>query len=111
MMMSCALASVEHVHQELELMRVVQHCRGLVDVVADCRLGRGVRAELHTLLPTSSGGRFSSPGFGHVGLDTVELAIAGSHKGFWCSSHCADWLLPQRSLCRGKLERPVLLLA
>ena len=114
--MSCVLASVEHVPRDLELKRVVQHCRGLVDVVANCHRGRGVGAELHTLLPTSSGERFSSPGFRHVGLDAVALAIAGSHNGliilltlfFWCLSHCAGWLrhclqaLPEDTLFLGK---------
>ena len=33
-MMSRVLASVEHVPRDLELKRVVQHCRGLVEVVA-----------------------------------------------------------------------------
>ena len=35
-----------------------------------------------------------------MGLETVAFSIAGSHKGFWCSSHCADWLLLQRSVSR-----------
>ena len=87
----------------------------------------------HSLLLTSSVGRFSCPDFRHVGLDTVAFSIAGSHNGFWCSSHSADWLLQHsmrawlptrhqqssspldlststpRLLCRGKLGRPVLL--
>ena len=77
--MSCVLDSVDTVPQDLELKRVVQHGHSLVDVAADCRGGRGVRAELHTLLSTSSGEHFSSPGLRHVGLDTVTL-IAGSQR-------------------------------
>ena len=34
----------------------------------NCHRGCGVQAELHTLLPTSSGER-SSPSFRHVGLE------------------------------------------
>ena len=54
-----APASAEHVLPDLELKRVVQRCRNLVDVVADCRRVQDVRAEFHTLLPTSSVERFS----------------------------------------------------
>ena len=55
-MMWRILASVEHVQWDLELKRVVQHCRG------------HVRAEFQTLLPPSSGEHFSCPGFRLVGL-------------------------------------------
>ena len=108
----CSLASVEHGPRDLELKRVVQHCRGLVDVVADSNRARGVRAEFHTL-PTSSGERFSCPDFWHVGLDTVAFSIAGSHNGLiiLLTSHCAGWLghclraLPEDTLLLGEWIR------
>ena len=98
----CVLASVEHVHRDLELKRVVRHCRNLVDLIADCHRVRDVRAEFHTVLPTSCVEHFTCPGFRHVGLDTIAFVFAGSHNGlivslttllFWYSSHSTDWLL------------------
>ena len=61
------MLSVERVHQDLELKRVVQRCRNLVGLVAGSHLVHDVRAEFQSLLSTSSVERFSWPGFRHIG--------------------------------------------
>ena len=50
-MMSCVVASVEHVLQDLQLQTVAQHCHTRVDFVAGCHRVHDVRVEFLTMLP------------------------------------------------------------